>query len=815
MAKYLILGGVAGGATTAARLRRNDESAEIILFERGADISYANCGLPYYIGGTIQKRDALFLQTPESFNARFNVDVRVRSEVIGINTAANKVTVRKLADGSTYEESYDVLVVSPGAEPVRPPIEGIDDPAIFTLRNVPDTDRIANYINEKKPRHATVVGAGFIGLEMAENLHARGIQVTIVEMADQVMTVLDYEMAAQVHQHLKAKNVEFYLSGGVASFSRTDGNLAVHLKSGRAIQTDMVIFSIGVRPDTKLMKESGIALSDRGSIIVDEYLRTNVPNVYALGDAIVFPNPITGKPLPVYLAGPANKQGRIVANNIVYGNKEKYRGSIATAVAKVFDLTVASTGLSEKVLKAEGIDYRTTMNISGSHAGYYPGATMISIKLLYSPADGRVLGAQAVGYDGVDSRINMIATVIGMNGTVYDLRDIEHAYAPPFSSAKDPVNMAGFIAENVLAGRMKVKHWDEVSSLDRSEWVMLDVRTAEEHALGHIGGSVNIPVDSLRKRINEVPKGKKILVYCAVGLRGYVATRMLEQHGFADVYNLTGGYKTYAVAVQKQGNEDVFSSDGCTDESCVRRETEPSGTVRRVDACGLQCPGPIMRLRVEMEKAVPGDVFEVTATDAGFYRDAPAWCAMTGNTLVSVSENKGVVTAVVKKGGGNVTQGRVSGDAKTIVLFSDDLDRALASMVIANGAASTGSKVTVFFTFWGLNLLKKRGAKVKKDFMGRMFSWMMPRDSRGLKLSKMHMMGMGTKMMRWRMKSKKVDSLEAMIGAAKLAGVEFIACQMSMDVMGVKAEELMDGVRIGGVATYLQEAGQGNVNLFI
>lgn len=821
MSKYLIVGGVAGGATTAARLRRLDEQAEIIMFERGEYISYANCGLPYYVGNVITERDRLFVQTPESFKARLNVDVRVQQEVIGIDRKNKSVTVRN-ADGSEYTETYDKLVLSPGAEPLRPPIPGIQDEVIFTMRNVPDTDRIKDYVDTHKVRHAVIVGAGFIGLEMAENLHHKGIRVTIVEMAEQVMTPLDYEMAAVVHQHLKTKNVEFYLKDAVNSFVREKSGLQVRLKSGRSLPTDMVILSIGVRPDSKLAEDAGLELGINRGIKVNEYLQTSDPEIYALGDAIVYPNPITGVESHTYLAGPANKQGRLVADNIVKGNVKTYKGSISTAIAKVFDLTVGATGVSEKVLRKAGIPYISSIIHASSHAGYYPDALPLTIKIVFNPTDGKLLGGQIVGFDGVDKRTDMLAHILKHGETIYDMQEIEHAYAPPFSSAKDPVNMAGLVADNIINGMVRIIHWDEIRNLDMQDAVLIDVRTEEEYALGSIEGSLNIPVDDLRARLAEIPQNKKVIVFCGTGHRSYFAYRILAQSGFDDLWNLSGGYITYESATQKQSNEDVFSGDyiGKDDHIYQGKEaTAPktAGKTVEADACGLQCPGPIMRLKNEIDRLSDGDILKIAASDPGFAKDVPAWCNMTGNKLISISTQGKKIIAMVQKGGGKALEaGSGGGKNKTLIVFSDDLDRALASFVIANGAAATGKKVTMFFTFWGLNVIKKPGvAKTDKDMMGKMFGMMLPKSSQGLGLSKINFAGMGPVLMRKRMKDKNVDSLEMMIMQAKRAGVQMIACQMSMDIMGVDASELIDGVTIGGVATYLEEAEQSNLNLFI
>ncbi|MDY0150743.1 MAG: FAD-dependent oxidoreductase [Candidatus Cloacimonas sp.] len=821
MSKYLIVGGVAGGATTAARLRRLDEHAEIIMFERGEYISYANCGLPYYVGEVISERDRLFIQTPESFKARLNVDVRIQQEVIAIDRKAKTVTVRK-ADDSEYTESYDKLVLSPGAEPLRPPIPGIQDDVIFTMRNVPDTDKIKDYIDHHIVQHAVIVGAGFIGLEMAENLHHKGIKVTIVEMAEQVMTPLDYEMAAVVHQHLKTKQVEFYLKDAVSSFVREKSGLQVRLKSGRSLPTDMVILSIGVRPDSKLAELAELELGINKGIKVNEHLQTSDPDIYALGDAIVFPNPITGEESHTYLAGPANKQGRLVADNIVKGNLRTYKGSISTAIAKVFDLTVGAAGVSAKVLRKAGIPFISSIIHGSSHAGYYPDALPLTIKIVFSPADGKLLGAQIVGFDGVDKRTDMLAHILKHGESIYEMQEIEHAYAPPYSSAKDPVNVAGLVAGNILSGMVKIVHWDEIRKVNLQDTVLIDVRTSEEYALGSIEGSLNIPVDEMRSRLSEIPKDKKIILFCGTGHRSYFAYRILAQSGFNELRNLSGGYITYESATQKQSNEDIFASEyiGKDDHIYQGKET-PAITADsqsvNVDACGLQCPGPILRMKSEMDKLSDGDILNITASDPGFAKDVPAWCNMTGNKLISIrNEGKKIIASVLKGGGKALSAGSEGGKNKTLIVFSDDLDRALASFVIANGAASTGKKVTMFFTFWGLNVIKKTSAiKPEKDFMGKMFGMMLPKSSKGLGLSKINFAGMGPILMRKRMKDKNVDSLEMMIGQAIHAGVQMIACQMSMDIMGVDASELMDGVTIGGVATYLEEAEQSNLNLFI
>ena len=824
--KIIIVGGVAGGATTAARLRRMDEDSEIIMFERGEYISYANCGLPYYIGGVISERENLFVQTPEAYSQRYKVDVRVLNEVISIVPETKTENVRDLRTGKEYSESYDKLVLSPGAEPFRPNLPGIDSDGIFTMRNVTDTDKIKSYIDHKNIKSAVVVGAGFIGLEMAENLHKLGIFVSIVEMAEQVMTPLDYSMASIVHQHLKTKNVAFFLNDGVSSFEKENNHIVATLKSSRKIHADMVILSIGVRADSKLARESNLSIGTTGGIVVNEFLQTSNPDIYAVGDAIEFENPIIHKKQITYLAGPANKQGRICADNIVLGNKSVYKGSINTAIAKVFDLTVASTGVSGRTLKNEKISYLSAITHSGSHAGYYPGSIPMSIKIVFSPKDGKLYGAQIVGYEGVDKRIDLLAGIVKFNGTIYDLMEIEHAYAPPFSSAKDPVNIMGFIAENILNGSMKPFSWREIESIDLSNTVLIDTRTKDEFELGAIRGAINIPIDEIRDRLSEIPKQKKIVIYCSVGLRGYVASRVLMQHGYSEVYNLIGGYKTYEFAIQKQSNEDIYANDmvGIDNQIYQVENQQKSGTNASIstiiiDACGLQCPGPIIKLKKSADAALPGQIMEVKSTDPAFSADVKSWAKITGNRIIDVKESAGVITAVIEKQATVQVVSNTSNSMarnKSIVVFSDDLDKAIASFVIANGAAAVGSKVSLFFTFWGLNMIKKQNPEpVSKGFMDKMFGFMMPRNSKKLKLSKMNMWGMGPKMIRSVMKNKKIESLESLIQQAHESGVEFIACTMSMDVMGVKKEELLDYVTFGGVAAYLERAEESNVNLFI
>ena len=817
--KYVIVGGVAGGATAAARIRRLTEDAEIILFEKGEYISYANCGLPYYIGGVIEERDKLFVQTPEAFGKRFNIDVRTQSEVTAIDTASKEVSV-KTADGKTYTQSYDKLLLSPGASPLIPPLPGIQSEGIFTLRNVNDTDKIKTYLDSHKVSRAVIVGGGFIGLEMAENLRHAGSQVAVVEMAPQVMGPIDYSMAALVHEHLQEKGIKLYLGEAVERFSRQCEELTVHFKSGIELKADMVLLSIGVRAETRLAQEAQLRLGEMRGIWVNEYLQTSDENIYAVGDAIEYPHPITGKPWLNFLAGPANRQARIVADNMVLGNRVSYEGSIGTAIAKVFDLTVASTGLPAKRLKQMEIPYLSATIHNGSHAGYYPGSMQMDIKITFSPTDGKLYGAQIVGYDGVDTRIDQYALAIKQGATVEQLTRLEHAYAPPFSSAKDPVAISGYVASNILSGKMQPLYWREMQQADTTDITLVDVRTPDEFALGSITGAINIPLDEMRQRLAEIPTNRPVWLFCGVGLRGYLASNILKANGYSEVRNLIGGLKTYNAATAKIATPKGFD-DECHNQAAERCCPSPcqDKTTIKVDACGIQCPGPIMKMKQAIDKLEAGQRLIVKATDAGFPRDAEAWCRTTGNRFISKHSESGIHIVEIEKSvalAAEATQPVANAQGKTFILFSDDLDKALATFVLANGAAATGKKVSIFFTFWGLNAIKKtHKPSVAKDIWGRMFSWMLPSDSTKLSLSKMNMMGIGAKMMRFLMAKKGVDSLESLRQQAIDNGVEFIACQMSMDVMGVNRDELLDNVTIGGVASYMERAEKANVNLFI
>lgn len=546
--KIVIVGGVAGGASAAARLRRLNENSHIVLLERGEHISFANCGLPYYIGGSIEKREKLLVQTVEGMSKRFRLDIRNLSEVVSIDRAAKTVIIRDLRTDKEYAETYDLLLLSPGAKPFIPSVSGLPEAKnLFTLRSIPDTDKIKRYVIENKPKSAVIVGGGFIGLEMAENLHDLGIKIHLVELAGQVMEALDYEMAAILQEHLRAKGVELFVSSGLQRIE-AEGQKVV-LQNGEELDADMIIMAAGVQPESKLAAEAGLELGNRKSIRVNEYLQTSDPSIYAVGDAIEVKDYISGHAGFVPLASPANRQGRIVADTLS-GKPTSYKGTLGTAIAKVFDLTAATTGNNEKTLQRQGIAYEVVHIHPNSHAGYYPGAAPLALKMLFSPETGKILGAQAVGAKGADKRIDVLATSIKGELTIYDLPELELAYAPPFSSAKDPVNMLGYVAQNMMDGSLDTFQWHEVEKLQESGAYLLDVREVKEWEAGHIEGAVHVPLDELRERLDELPGSETIYLYCHAGLRGYLATRILQENGYT-VKNLDGGNKTYKAAVSE------------------------------------------------------------------------------------------------------------------------------------------------------------------------------------------------------------------------------------------------------------------------
>ena len=815
--KTVIIGGVAGGASCAARLRRLDADREIVILERGAYISYANCGLPYHVGDVIKNRSALLLMTPERMWERFRIDVRVQNEVTKIDRVKKTVTVRKTETGETYEQPYDDLVIATGSSPLRPRIPGIDTPRIKTLWTVPDMDEIRAMVQSGTLRTAAVIGGGFIGLEMAENLHHAGLQVSLIEALDQVMAPVDFEMAQMLHENIRSHGVKLHLSDGVDSFKEQGEQVVVTLKSGTEVTADLVILSIGVRPNSALARDAGLKLNERGGIVVDEHMRTNDPSVYAVGDVIEVEDFVFKGRTMVPLAGPANKQGRIVAD-VLAGRDSTYKGTQGSSVAKVFDLTVASTGANEKTLKKRGMekgaDYESLIITQNSHAGYYPGAAPMTLKLLFAPDSGRIFGAQIVGREGVDKRIDTIGVTMRLGGTVSDLKDLELAYAPPYSSAKDPVNMAGYVAENIRTGLVRIAPYD--APMTDPEATLLDVREEAEVMAYAVPNAINIPLGKLRVRMNELDPEKRIIVFCGIGVRAYTAARILDQNGFKNTEVYPGGVRLYQANYPdpEEGPIADVKKEVSVEQATITNKI-------RLDCCGMQCPGPIMEVFRSVKEMKDGELLEVSASDPGFAKDIASWCKRTGNTLVSNEERDGAYVATIRRGtNAPAVQKAAQADAapkgKTIIVFDGDMDKVLASFVIANGALAMGRPVTMFFTFWGLTALRKtEKVPVKKSLIEKMFGFMLPRGAGKLKLSKMNMGGMGTAMMQGIMKDKNIDSLETMMKKAMENGVKIIACSMSMDVMGIHPEELIDGVEIGGVGTYLGDAEESDVNLFI
>ena len=810
MKKVLIVGGVAGGASTAARLRRLDENLEIIMFERGEYVSFANCGLPYHIGGVIQNRESLLIQTPESLKARFNLDVRVNSEVVGVNGKDKKVKV-KTKNGEEYEEIFDFLVLAPGAKSIFPAIKGIENKKIFTLRNINDMDKIKAEIKNYNVKKATVVGGGYVGIETAENLKHLGIDTTLIEAVPHILASFDSEISNILEYELINNGINLLTSEKVIEFQEDKDEVIIKLESGKSVAADMVILSIGVNPDTKFLQNSGINLGERGHILVNEKLETNIDGVYALGDSIIVKNYITNQDVAIPLAGPANRQGRIVAGNIV-GRNEKYKGSLGTAIIKIFELTGASTGLNERSLKQLNIPYEKVYLHPNNHATYYPGATAISIKALYNKENRQILGAQAVGISGVDKFIDVIAISIKFKATIDDLTELELAYAPPFLSAKSPANMLGFIGQNIEDNLLEQVFMKDLENYNEKETIILDVREKLELISGKLNDSINIPLSELRKRYAELPKDKEIWTYCAVGLRGYIASRFLTQKGYK-VKNLAGGIKIEEKELIKT-QEETFSNKENSDYN-VDKEDE------YLDLSGLSCPGPLVKIKEKIDKLQGSEKLKVKVSDPGFYNDIQAWSKVTKNSLLSLDKKDGLTYATLQKGQASKVVVKEQENViiednsnMTMVVFSGDLDKAIAAFIIANGALTMGKKVTMFFTFWGLSILKKKNL-AKKSFIEKMFAMMLPKNSQDLPVSKMNFFGIGAKMIRSVMKKKNIMSLEELMKKAKDLGANITACTMSMDVMGISKEELIDGINYGGVGQYLGEAEKSNNNLFI
>ncbi len=791
--KVVIIGGGACGASCATRLRRLDENCKITILERTDEVSIANCGLPYYCSDIISEREKILVSNPERFKNMFNIDVQLNCEVVEINRDEKYVLSQ-----NNEKFYYDKLVLAQGANPIRPNLEGIDNKNIFTVRTLADADKIKDYVATNDIKNAVVVGGGFIGVEMAENLAHLGIDTKLVELSEQILAPVDYEVACFAQNEMRANGVELILSDGVKSFLGNE----IELTSGRKISSDIVILSIGVRPDTTLAQKAGLEVG-RG-IKVNENMQTSDADIFAGGDSVEVKSFITDEDVLIPLAGPANRQGRIIADNIC-GISSLYKKSQGTSVLKVFDYTVAAVGYNEKLLKREGIPYWKILTFGNSHAGYYPDATSTFYKLLFNN-EGKILGAQAVGQEGVEKRIDVISSVMRNNGNIQDLLDSELCYAPPYSSAKDPVNILGMCADNVLRGFVKPAFYEDIEGS-----FVVDVRIPASYNTKTINGAVNIPLAQLRDRTGEIPTDKKVILVCDSGYTSYLASRILIQNGFNNVYSLMAGMKLYK-EIQRDKESKV------TKKINAQAISKSSKNVLKVDACGLSCPGPIMKLAENISNIQEGDVLEISSTDKGFYADVEAWCNSTNNTLLNLDNKDKKIIATIQKGqmlAPNQNKQALSKNAQTIVVFSNDLDKALAAFIIANGAKASGHDVTLFFTFWGLNILRKENVTVKKSLIDKMFGFMMPKGADKLTLSKMNMGGVGSMMMKRVMKNKNISTLKELITQALANGVKFIACQMSMDVMGIKKEELIDGVEIGGVAKYIAENSNSNSNLFI
>jgi NADPH-dependent 2,4-dienoyl-CoA reductase/sulfur reductase-like enzyme/peroxiredoxin family protein/rhodanese-related sulfurtransferase/TusA-related sulfurtransferase len=830
--KLIVVGGVAAGASTAARARRLDEAAEIVVLERGHHVSFANCGLPYHVGGVIADRSRLLLQTPQSLRESLNIDVRIGSEVVSVDRKSRSVRVREVDSGKEYTESYDALALCMGAEAVRPDISGIDHPAVHVLRSIGDMDRILERLEgalakqrggEGESVRAVVVGAGYIGLEMAENLKHRGVDVSVVELSDQILPPVDHEIASPVEQHLRTRGVEVLLGTAAAAFRqmrRDPDRVTVELTSGATLVADLVILAAGVRPAVGLARDAGLVLGPRGGIAVDTHMRTSDKHIWAAGDAVETRHPVLPGEFLNPLAGPANRQARVAAENIC-GRRTEYLSTQGTSIVKVFDMVAGGTGATARQLDAAGIAYRVVHVHPSGHAGYYPGTAMMHIKLLFSPDDGRVLGAQACGFDGVDKRLDLFAMAIRAGLTVYDLEEQELAYAPPFGSAKDPLNMAGFVAANVLRGDLRLWYAEQWPAVDEGAR-LIDVRTPEEYALWHLPGADNVPLGTLREAITDWDRAQPVRLYCAVGFRSYLAYRVLVQSGFADVATLSGGTTTFkavheaaSAAYEAQPPLENYA-EALTAVGAVATAT---GQVLDLDCTGLACPGPIMRLASAMNEAQPGDEIRVTVSDPGFALDAPAWASKNGHALVSLDPKGAGYVGLFRKGLPAASAGVAKGLAlkkTSMVVFSGDLDKVLAAFIIANGAVAMGDEVSMFFTFWGLNALRRSDPpKRERKAMEKMFGAMMPRGADQLTLSQMHMAGAGTTMIKNVMKRHDVPPLPELIASAQAGGARLLGCTMTMDLLGIAQSDLIDGVVLAGVATFLGEAQESGTTLFI
>ena len=836
--KLVVVGGVAAGASVAARARRLDESAQIVVLERGHHVSFANCGLPYHIGEVIADRSRLLLQTPESLRESLDIDVRVGNEVTSIDRKSKTVTITDLETGCEYTESYDALALCAGAEPMRPPLPGIDLPGIHVLRRIGDMDAIKAELDsalahakngDRLPVNCVVIGAGYIGLEMAENLAHRGAMVDVVEMADQILPPLDHEMSVPVEHHLRSRGIRLHLSTAAAAFTQRAGRLTVELTNSTFLDADLVILSVGVRPSTQLAKDAGLSLGPRGGITVDTHMRTSDPHIWAAGDSVETPNTVLPGTWLAPFAGPANREARVAAENIC-GRTTEYKSTQGTSIVKVFDMVAGGTGATERQLIAAEMPYKAVHVHPSGHAGYYPGTAMMHLKVLFAPDTGRILGAQAAGFDGVDKRLDVLATALRAGLTVWDLEELELAYAPPFGSAKDPVNMAGFVASNVLLGDLTLWYaQDYPHATDGAR--IIDVRTAEEFSIWHLPGAENVPLGTIREASADWDRATPIRLYCSVGFRSYLAYRALVQRGCTDVATLSGGSETFRAwhEVEPMSDEPTPAVTAYAEAAEITEAAAKnlillngSGVTVDLDCSGLACPGPIMALSKRMGELGVGDEIVVHVSDPGFALDGPAWARRNAHQLVSIAPDGPGYIATIRKGGASpaTSAHAVAQVAPTpklsFVVFDGDLDKLIAAFIIANGALAMGEEVSMFFTFWGLNALRRSNPpKRKRTALDTMFGAMMPRGAEKLSLSRLNMMGVGTAMIKGVMKRNGVHSLPELIASAQAGGARIIGCTMTMDLLGIAESDLIDNVELGGVATFLGEAAESTTTLFI
>ncbi len=821
--KIVVVGGVAAGASVAARARRLDEFAEIVVFERSNHVSFANCGLPYHIGEVITDRDRLLLQTPESLRESLDLDVRIGTEILAIDRGAKSVRARNLATGEEYDEGYDYLALCPGSAPFRPDLPGIDHAGIFVLRNIEDMDAIKAQV-DTEVKHAVVIGAGYIGLEMAENLHHRGVTVEIVEMSDQIMPPMDRELTTAMENYLRAHGITLHLGTVAAAFSdSSEHKVTVELKNNTFIDTDLVILAAGVRPSSELAAEAGLELGPNGGIKVDEHMRTSDPDIWAAGDAVEVPHTVLPGSWLIPMAGPANRQGRVAAENMC-GRDTTYESTQGTAIVKLFDMVAGGTGATEKQLRALDIPFSKVSIHPSGHAGYYPGTAEMTVKVVFAPDTGRILGAQVAGFDGVDKRLDVLATALRAGLTVYDLEKLELAYAPPFGSAKDPVNMIGFLASNTLQEDLELWYaFDYPEAVDGAQ--IIDVRRPEEYAIWHIPGAVNVPLQELRASYEDWDRAGTYRLYCASGFRSYLAYRILVQRGFTDVKSLSGGVKTFRTwleldepQVEPPPPMVSYAETASLPAPLPPAEAAPTGVSVDLDCTGLACPGPIMKLQQRIEELEPGDEVLAHVSDPGFRLDAPAWADKNGHLLISIVPEGPGYAARFRKGGQQAAGGVAARmkDKKSFVVFSGEFDKQLAAFIIANGALAMGDEVSMFFTFWGLNALRRDKPPAReKSAMERMFETMMPSGPERMPLSQMNMLGGGPALIKRIMKDNNVPSLTELIADAREGGARLVACTMTMELLGMAEEDLLPGIEFGGVATFLGEANESNQALFI